>query len=341
VVDRAHDANQTEPVLPGTSKAAAVLLALNKELASRILRFFDEDEVKIVAQAVNDLGSISRQTLDGIVEEFASDIKGGVDFTANTKKIQALLEGVLEPAQIEALLAQTGTQKAGAIWKQLVSIPDTVFGQYLKKEHPQVIALVLSQTEPQLAAGLLALLPRQLVNDVVARMLSLRPVQERSQALLEISLVQDVLLNKRDSSDLSPHSRLAGIINKMDRKLIDECLRSIAAFNEKDAEVIKQQLFTFDDLARLTPSSLVALFDAIQPDVVIKALVGVSKSLVEKILEAIPARARRGIQVELESGAVPKPREVMKAQRTIADVALQMLERGAIEVQDTENGGEE
>ncbi|MBL8845734.1 MAG: flagellar motor switch protein FliG [Hyphomicrobium zavarzinii] len=330
---RQPDEDQSLQQMPGTSKAAAILLALNKELAGRVLKFFDEEEVKIVAQAVNDLGSVSRQTLDKLIEDFASDIKSGVDFGSNTRKIQALLEGVLSPEQIEALLAQTGTRSTNAVWQQLAKMPDAAVGQYLMKEHPQIIALVLSRAEPQTSANLLTLLPKPLANDVVGRMLSLRPVLERPMVLLEISFVQDVLLNRRRDSDLSPHTRLAEVINKMDRKLMDDCLAAIGAYNEKDADLIRQQLFTFDDLDRLTELSLVTVFDSIQPDVIIKALFGIPKPLLSKILEAIPGRARRAIEAELEGGATPKPKEVHKAQRAIADVALQLLERGAIEMQ--------
>ncbi|HEX2841159.1 flagellar motor switch protein FliG [Hyphomicrobium sp.] len=331
-----HGSEQPAQELSGTAKAAAILLAVNKDLASRILKYFDEEEVKIVAQAANDLGTISKDTVDGIIEEFAADIRNGVDITATTEKIQGLLEGVLSPEQIEALLAQTGTKSAHAVWQQLKKIPDVALSQYLLKEHPQVIALVLSRAEPSTSAGLLKLLPRLVSKEVVTRMLSLRPIQERPLVLLEFSFVQDVLLNRRRDSDLSPHSRMADVINKMDRKLMDECLQSIGSYNEKDAELIRQQLFTFDDLGRLTPPSLVTVFDAISVDLVVKALFGVPKSLMEKILEAVPSRARRAIEVELESGPAPNAREVLKAQRTIADVALQLMERGAIEIQSDE-----
>ena len=326
--------------LSGTAKAAALLLAMNKPLASRLLKYFDEDEVKIIAQAATDLGTVTKETVDGLIEEFAQGIKNGADLTATTAKIEGLLEGVLSPGQIAALLAQTGTKSANAVWQQLQKIPEHVLTQYLLKEHPQVIALVLSKAGPTTSAGLLKLLPRPLSKDVVGRLLSLRPVSERPLLLLEISFLQDLLLNRRSDSDLTPHTRIAAVINKMDRKLMEECLQSIGSFNEKDAELIRQQLFTFDDLGRLPEASLVAVFDQISVDLVVKSLFGVSKVLREKILEAVPSRARRSIEAELDGGPVPKSREAMKAQREIADVALAMIERGAIEVQTNEGEDE-
>jgi flagellar motor switch protein FliG len=305
---------------------------MNRQLAGRVLKYFDEEQVKIVAQAANDLGMVPKETVDTIIEEFAHDIRNGADLTATNEKIQELLDGVLSPDQIAALMAQTGTKSAHAVWQHLKKIPDNALTQYLLREHPQVIALVLSRAEAPTSAMLLRLLPRALSKDVVARMLSLRPVLERPLVLLEVSFLQDLLLNGRRDTDVPTHTRVAEVINKMDRKLMEECLQAIASYSDKEAELIRQQLFTFDDLARLTPPSLVTVFDSINPEIVIKALYGISNHFQELLLEAIPARARRGIVVELAEGPQIKPREVMKAQRAIADVALELIEKGIIEL---------
>jgi flagellar motor switch protein FliG len=322
--------------LSGTAKVAALLLAMNRQMASRLLKHFDEEEVKIVAQAANDLGKVAKDTVDGIIEEFGRDLRNGADLTATSEKIQGLLEGVLTPDQIAALMAQTGTKSAHAVWEQLRKISETALTQYLLKEHPQVIALVLSRAEAVTSANLLKALPRAVSKEVVGRMMNLRPVSERPLVLLEISFLQDLLLNRRRDADVSPHTRVAEVINKMDRKLMDECLQAVAVYSEKDAELIRQQLFTFEDLARLATPALVTVFDTVSAEVVIKALYGVPKAMREKILEAVPSRARRAIEAELEGGPKPTTREAMKAQRTIADIALELIERGAIEV-----GGEE
>lgn len=324
--------NPETPELSGTAKVAALLLAMNRQLAARVLKHFDEEQVKVVAQAANDLGTVSKDTVDILIEEFADDLKSGADLMATTEKIHGLLEGVLSPDQIAALMAQTGTKSAHAVWQQLKKIPEATLAQYLVKEHPQIVALVLSRAEATTSAQLLKSLPRAVSKEVVARMLSLRPVLERPLVLLEISFLQDLLLNRGRDTDVPTHTRLAEVINKMDRKMMDECLHAVAAHNEHDAELIRQQLFTFDDLEKLTPPSLVTVFDAIAPDIVIKALYGIAKPFQELLLEAVPSRARRGIVVELTEGQPPRTREIMKAQRAIADVALDLIERGVIEI---------
>jgi flagellar motor switch protein FliG len=308
---------------------------MDKRLANRVLKFFDEEDVKIIAQTATDLGTISKDTIDGLIEEFGRALKRGADLTATSDKLQGLLAGVMTPEQITALLGQTNKKSGHGVWQQLQKINEMALGQYLAKQHPQVVALVLSRADAVTSAALLKTLPRSLSQEIVQRMLALRSITEAPLNLLEKSLLEDLLVARRDT-DVSPHTRMAQIFNKMDRKVMEESLKAIASYNEKDAEQIRQLLFTFEDLGKLSTPALVMVMDTIQPDMIIQALYGVQNPLKEQILQAVPSRARRSLEVELESGAAPNTRKTAKAQRAMADIALELIERGVIEV-----GGED
>ena len=49
-------------------------------------------------------------------------------------------------------------------------------------------------------------------------------------------------------------------------------------------------------------------------------------------MAALGARARRMIEQELTSGGKPPPRDVHKARRNIADLALKLSEKGLIDI---------
>jgi flagellar motor switch protein FliG len=307
---------------------------MDKRLANKLLKFFDEEDVKIIAQTATDLGTISKETIDGLIEEFGRALKRGADLTATSDKLEGLLAGVMTPEQIRALLGEN--KKTGhGVWQQLQKINEAALSQYLARQHPQVVALVLSRADSVTSATLLKTFPRSQSQDIVQRMLALRPVTEAPLNFLEKALLEDLLVGRRDA-DVSPHTRMAQIFNKMDRKVMEESLKAIASYNEKDAEQIRQLLFTFEDLGRLSTPALVMVMDTVAPDMIIQALYGVQNPLKEQILQAVPSRARRSIEVELESGAPPNTRKTAKAQRAMADIALEMVERGIIEV-----GGED
>jgi flagellar motor switch protein FliG len=87
---------------------------------------------------------------------------------------------------------------------------------------------------------------------------------------------------------------------------------------------------------RLSQPALVTLFDGVPADRTITALFGADPKMAELILEATPARARRMIEQELATGKKASAKEVQKARRAIADAAMEMIEKGIIEIGNSE-----
>lgn len=335
---RASDTEEVaHSVLSGPQKVAALLLSMEKRLASRLLKHFDEADIKLIAQTATDLGAVSKTTLDGLIEEFAVSLRTGGDLVATADEVEQLLTGVVPPEQIAEIMSQVRSKQLQSIWLKLGEVPEASTSQYLAKEHPQVSALVLSRTPPAYAAAALKMLPSPLRNEIMRRMLALKVVLDRPIQLLEGALKEELLYKSAKNGGPTIHARLADIINKMDRKQMDEVLTDLDQHRPKEAELVRGLLFTFDDLTRLSKPALVTLFDAIPPDRTITALGGAEANIREMILEAIPGRARRMVEQELETGKKPQAKEVQKARRAIADTAMEMIEKGVIEL----NQGEE
>jgi flagellar motor switch protein FliG len=74
------------------------------------------------------------------------------------------------------------------------------------------------------------------------------------------------------------------------------------------------------------------LLERVSSDKLIVALRGSDPHLRDLILAAVPARSRRIIEQELANGPAPAQKEIQKARRAIADMALEMSERGEIEL---------
>jgi flagellar motor switch protein FliG len=320
------------PKLAGAKKVAALLLSMDKRLASRLLKHFDEDDIKLIAQTASDLGTVSKPVLEELIEEFATNLKSGGDLLATADEVEQLLNGVVPPEQINEIMSQVRSKSLQSIWLRLGEVPENSLSQYLTKEHPQIAALVLSRASPAYAAGTLRLLPGLMRNEVMRRMLSIKPILEAPLKLLELNLKEDILYKSARNSGPTIHARLADIINKMDRKHMDEVLQDLEAHRPKEAEIVRSLLFTFEDIAKLNTTALLALFDQVPPERTIIALNGSEAYLRDKILEAVPARARRMIEQEVSTGKKPLTKEITKARRAIADLALELIEKGVIEL---------
>jgi len=318
--------------LTGPKKVAALLLSMDKKVASRLLKHFDEDDIKLIAQTATDLGAVTKQTLDALIEEFAMSLRTGGDLVATANEVEQLLSGVVPPEQIAEIMSQVRSKSLQSIWIKLGEVPELSTAQYLAKEHPQVSALVLSRTPPAYAAATLKMLSSPLRNEIMRRMLALKIVLERPIMLLEGAVKEELLYKSAKNTGPTIHARLADIINKMDRKQMDEILNDLEQHRPKEAEVVRSLLFTFDDLARLSQPALVTLFDVVPADRTIMALFGAEPRMIDLILEATPARARRMIEQELATGKKASAKETQKARRAIADAAMEMIEKGIIEI---------
>jgi flagellar motor switch protein FliG len=318
--------------LKGPDKVATLLLSLEKPVAARLLAKFDPVELRQVTRAAAELGSIPVSTLEAVIEEFASYFSNGADLVGSAGQVQQLLAGVVPPDQITEIMAEVLGSSNHSLWERISEVSDSVLAGYLTKEHPQAAALILSKISPSSAAKVMGHLPRALRNSLMRRMLSLKPVTEPPVRILEAALQEDLLVNVARNTNTDSHSRIADIINKMERNHMEDVLQSLTESRPKEAEVLKGLLFTFDDIVNLSQKARSVLFDQVPTERVVLALKGTEPEFRELVLSSLAARAKRMVEAELTNGDPAPQRDVMKARRAIADLVLEMAEKGQIEL---------
>jgi len=319
-------------VLKGPEKAAALLLAMGKPLANRLLKHLDGDEIREVTRSITELGSVSMTLLEETIEEFAGQIANGGGIVSSAAEAQELLSGVLSPEEILDTMSDVTGNSNQTIWERLSGVSETIFGSYLIKEHPQTAAVILSKVTPACAAKVMAQLPRELRNELMRRMVSMAMVMEPAARILESVLQEDLLVNVSRNNRSTHNARMADIINKMEREQMEDVLSTLAESRPKVAETLRGLLFTFDDITKLPAKSRMILFDLIPTERIVLALKGTEANFRDIILSTLSARARRIVESELANGGPAPQREVQKARRAIADVALEMSQRGELEL---------
>lgn len=313
-------------------KAAALLLSMDKPLASRIVKYFDDSELKFIAEAASRLGSFPQSRIDELIDEFASAFAAGSDVQGTPQSTAQLLEGLVPSDRLSNLMTDIAGNSSSRVWAALPNVGETALVQYLTKQPPQIITFILSRLTGTLAAQVLEQLPVAQRVDVVRRMLSLREVAQIPLQILELNLQSELVSKSSRNSAPDVHARIAGVLNKMTRENADATFSGLSTSRPKDAEKIKGLLFTFNDIAKLSEDSRTKLFESIPVETTIASLHGADANLRDLIMSVLSQRGRRMIETELESGRVPPKSEIAKAQRTVADRALELVERGVIEI---------
>ncbi|HEY4923471.1 MAG TPA: flagellar motor switch protein FliG [Roseiarcus sp.] len=322
--------------LKGSDKVAALLLAMGKPVAGRLLKHFDPLELRQITKSASGLGAVPTPVLEALVEEFSAQFSNGLDLLGNAGEAEQLLTGAFPPEQVADILSDVLGSSNSGMWEKLAGIPENVFAAYLLKEHPQTAAFVLSKLSPSLAAKISAQLPRDFRNEAMRRMLSLEPVQDSTLRSIEGVLQEDLLNAAARHSGASPHSRMANIINQLEPEAMEDVLQSLALARPKEVEILKKLLFSFDDMLKLSVKARATLFDKIPTERVVLALRGTQAEFRDGVLSSLTSRARRLVESELDDGSVVSPRDVAKARRMIADLVLEMAQRNEIEIASSE-----
>ena len=322
--------------LRGAERTAALLLAMGKENADRIVKHFDEEDLKHLARTASTLGRVPRKAIENLVEELSEAMSIGADLMGNDNVAEQLISGFLPEDQAAELMSDLRGDAGKVVWPRLAKMPESATVQYLTKEHPQVAAYVLSKLAPGLAASVISQLPLELRKELTRRMLTIKPVLDAPVRILEDVLAQHLITRVARSNGPDIHARLADIINKLDREQMDEVLNGLEEYRPKEAKIVRGLLFTFDDIVKLSIEVRTRLFDEVPPETVMLALKGADRPVTEAVLESVSTRARRIIEQELASGAAGVRKDIMQARRSIADLALDMANRGLIEI-----GGED
>jgi flagellar motor switch protein FliG len=328
-------------LLNGTEKVAAILLSVDKDVAQRLLKHFDQLELSRIARIAATLGSVPTMLIESLTEELVGQLRGnGADLMGTIGQAEGLLTGVVPPEQVAEIMSELLGKSNGHFWVRLSSMQESALAAYLANEHPQTIAAVASKVEPAQAAKFLALLPANIRNEVMRRMLTSGPISDGALRILEATLQEDLVGAATSASSPVASAKVAAIVNQMDRDQIDDILQSVSETDPTIADELKGFLFTFEDIPKLSPRARSILMDQVPTDRLILALRGADNALRDAVLPSLSTRMRRMVEAELSSGEPPPRREIIKAQRAISETVLKLAESGLIEIGAAADGGD-
>jgi flagellar motor switch protein FliG len=323
--------------LTGTEKVAVLLLALGKDRAAKLLKKFDAEELKRLTRSAADLRPVRMSDLETLVEEFAHTFSNGVGFAGTVTEVKNLLSGVMTEEQFAEVMAEAPVREE-PVWERIATLTPEILRGYLGKEHPQIVALILSRVDSGLAAKVIGTFAADVRNSVLCRMVAIKGVGDDAVRALEGALREDLLASTSSSSS---HIGIADILNRLDKAQSEDVLKSLAAVWPDQAKAIKGMLFTFEDVAKLPQQARTLLFDQVPIERLVIALKGTEPDFQAAILSSLASRSRRMVEAELQGGSTPSPRDLAEARRAIVDTVLKMIAKGDIQIETSDEGAAE
>lgn len=318
--------------ISGPQKVAILLLSVSDDVAAKIFALMSEEEVREVSHAMSALGVISPGMVETVVQEFSDDIVGNSIFLGNLFTTEKLLTKVMDRDRVNALMEELKGPQGRNTWEKLANVSEELLSLYLRSEHPQTAALVLSKINPDHAAKVLAILPEKFAFEVIMRMLNMgsvkKEVLERVEKILRAEFISSVgKTMKRDSCEM-----IAEIFYNLDRGSETKYMAMLEKLVPEEAQKIKDLMFTFEDLVRLDGRSVQTLLGFIDKSDLSIALKGSSEEVKSVFFNNMSQRAARIIREELEALGPVRVKDVDDAQSKIVKIVKDLVEKGEIDI---------
>ncbi|NBU50944.1 MAG: flagellar motor switch protein FliG [Betaproteobacteria bacterium] len=187
--------------LSSTQRAAVLMLLLGEQQASEILRYMNPKEVQALGAAMVSVADLSQEAVNFVLDDFVMTLKKqtslGLGTTDYVEKVFKRALGEDKAASVLGrILPGQGSRGLEILqWMDARSIADMILG-----EHPQVIAIILSVLDYDVAADVLAFLPGGSRSEIMQRIASLETVQPSAMSELEAIMKQQFSNNSSAKS---------------------------------------------------------------------------------------------------------------------------------------------
>lgn len=320
--------------LSGAQKAALLMIGMDPEVAARVFKHLDNSDVELISAEITKVRSIPSNMVDNVMNDYYGMI------TAR----EYVLEGGLDVAQ-EILEKSFGLTKALEIIEKVKSIT-TLHGfdvlkkadsaqliNFLSKEHPQTIALILSHLNPDQTAAALKELSEEVRIDVSYRIAALGKISP--QTLKQIEKVVDELAGvsiSQSARQIGGPKSLANILNRTNVGVSKEILAKMQEIDADIALEVKRLMFLFEDIIHIQNKDIQRILKEVDRKDIALALKTADERLKTKIFSNMSERAADLLKEELQYMGPVKLKEVESAQARIVDVIKSLEDQGEISV---------
>ncbi len=327
--------------ITGPQKAAVMMVTLGADACAQIFKALDEEDVEILTAEIARLEGITPEMREKVLAEFHQMavaqkyiLQGGVDYAKQA------LEAAVGTRRAREILEKVQTSIRTTGFSLLEDVDPMQLVNFIQKEHPQTIALLLAHLNASQSAPILSALPQELQVDVTTRLATMQSV---SPDVLE--QVEDILSQQMKSMfggnvhEVGGVKFVAEMLNQVDRGAEKNILGNLERENPELATEIKNLMFIFEDIGLLDDRSIQRVLKEVDTKELGLALKGASESVSEKFFRNMSTRAAEMMKEDMQFMGPVRLKDVEGAQQRIVDVVRRLEDEGEIVI--SGRGGED
>ncbi|WP_281825404.1 flagellar motor switch protein FliG [Jannaschia rubra] len=324
------------PLTP-RQKAAVIIHLLVSGRADPGLRDLPPDQQRLIVREIARLRFIDRETLAGVVAEFASELDSiGLHFPRDPARVLAALESQLSLDVIDGMMAELGdTARPGdGPWAQIAGLDVAAIRQMMDGESDEVSAVLLSKLPAARAAEIIGSLPGDRADSIAAAFARTEDVTPAAVAQIGMALGRQSATRRTPAFDADGVKRVGNILNAATSGVRRSILDSLDAVDAAFAARVRATVFSYENIAdRVDPRDLPRVLRGVENTVLVTAIAGTPpemSAIPEFMLGAISKRLAEQLREEVAERSPPTAEEAETAMSAIVAVIRQMEEDGEL-----------
>jgi flagellar motor switch protein FliG len=316
----------------GLENAAILLMSLGEEEAAEVFKHLAPKEVQRLGETIAKLKIVPKERLEVVLDKFNAMAAEQHTLVADTDEyVKSVLKKALGDDKANLLIDRIlqGSDVTGIEslkWMDAGSV-----AELLRNEHPQIVAAILVHLDYDQCSSVIKAFGERQRNEVLVRIATLDGIQP--SALKDLNEVMSKVLaggEKLRKASLGGVKTAAEIINLLGTSIETSVLDFIREADTDLAQRIMDNMFTFDDLAKLDDKGVQALLKEVQSESLVIALKGATPEMREKVFRNMSTRAAETLREDLESRGPVRVSEVEAEQKEMLKTVRRLVDEGQI-----------
>ena len=316
--------------LTKTQKTAIIMMVLGEEEAANVVGHLPPREVQHLGAAMVSVANVSQGAVDMVLDEFVLTMKQQTNLSMGTSDyVQRVFNKALGEDKASSVLNRIIPTRASngldiLNWMDARSIAEMIRG-----EHPQIISIIVSFLEHEIAADVLHYLPEDLRADIIMRVAQLETIQPEALEELETIMQKQFTSNSAvKSSNVGGVNQAAKIMNFTKSDMETQIMGNLMERDEDLTGRIQDNMFVFDNLSGVDARSIQVLIRNFETDLLMVALKGADDLVKDTFLENMSKRAGVLFLDDMEAKGPMRISEVEEAQKDILRTARRLSDAG-------------
>jgi flagellar motor switch protein FliG len=314
-------------------KAAAVVVSLGADKASKIYKQLNENDIEKLTIEVARLGHITPEQMEEVLDEFYKTCltqkvvtDGGMEYA------RAVLEKAFGESTAQTLLERLAKSLKTRPFEFIRKSNVRNLISFLQHERPQTIALILSYADPDQASMVISELPKEKQIKVVESIARMESASPDAIKIVEASLKKkfESVLTTADFTTIGGIDYIADVMNHMDRANEKYIFDELGKENEELADTIRKKMFVFEDIVSMDNRSIQRFIRECDVKDIVYALKGSDDKIKELVFANVSTRMAESIRSDLEITVNVRLRDVEEAQQRIVGVIRRLEEAGEL-----------